>query len=79
MFILFEVWSFDYAKFKNCSWCPPDRLITGRNTQAWVGPIKGVNPLKLMLMKRMKPGPEHIRQYEAARQVLLNGLPKHNQ
>ncbi len=72
---LLEVWSFDYAK-KGGNRCPPDRSRTGNDTLAWVGPIAGVDPTRLLLMKPMKPGPEHTRRYQAARDVLRRGLDK---
>jgi murein DD-endopeptidase MepM/ murein hydrolase activator NlpD len=76
---LLEAWSFDYARRKKGgNRCPPDRSRKGSYTLAWVGPIPGVNPLRLMLMERMKPGPEHTRRYEAARDLLLRGLGEAN-
>lgn len=72
---LLEAWSFDYAKKeKGGNRCPPDRTRSGRYTQAWVGPIPGVDPLRLFLMKPMSLGAEHTRMFEAARDVLRQGL-----
>ena len=70
---LLETWCFDYAK-KGPTRCPPDRSRTGRHTLAWVGPITGVDHLRLFLMKPMAIGPEHRRQYESARTALEQGL-----
>jgi hypothetical protein len=70
---LLEAWSFDYGK-RGKNRCPPDRSNTGRRPLAWVGPIPGVDPLRLMLMKPMATGPEHTRQYQAARDTLRHGL-----
>lgn len=70
---LLEAWSFDYGK-KGGNRCPPDRSRPGRHPLAWVGPIPGVDPIRLFLMKPMPIGPEHQRIYEAARDVLRRGL-----
>ena len=70
---LLEVWSFDYGR-QGASRCPPDRTQSGRDTLAWVGPIPGVDPLRLMLMKPMKPGQDHTLRHQAARDVLRAGL-----
>lgn len=70
---LLETWSFDYGR-KGDNRCPPDRSRPGRNTLAWVGPIDGIDPLRLLLMKPMPTGPEHTRMYEAARDILKRGL-----
>lgn len=70
---LLEAWSYDYGK-KGGNRCPPDRSKPGRNTLAWVGPIPGVDPLRLLLMKPMAIGPEHTRMYQAARDILKRGL-----
>ncbi len=72
---LLEVWCFDYGK-KGKNRCPPDRSRRGRDTLAWVGPIPGVDPGRLTLMKPMRPGPEHTRRYEAARDLLRRRLKK---
>lgn len=74
---LLEAWSFDYGKKeKRGNRCPPDRTKLGRRPLAWIGPIPGVNAMKLMLMKPMKRGDEHTRQYEAARDLIKRGLSK---
>ena len=70
---LLEAWSFDYGK-RGKSRCPPDRSRRGRHPLAWVGPIPGVDPLRLLLMKPMPRGAEHTRRYQAARRTLLHGL-----
>lgn len=70
---LLEAWSFDFGR-QGASRCPPDRTKSGRDTLAWVGPIPGVDPLRLLLMKPMPIGPEHTRQYQAARAILRAGL-----
>ena len=72
-FTLLEAWSFDFGR-KGKSRCPPDRSRTGRHPLAWVGPIPGVDPLRLLLMKPMPVGDEHQHMYEAARDVLVHGL-----
>jgi hypothetical protein len=76
---LLEAWSFDYGKKgrkKGGNRCPPDRSRKGKHTQAWIGPIDGVDPFRLMLMIPMQPGPEHQRRYEAARELLQRRLEK---
>ncbi len=70
---LLEAWSFDYGK-KGKSRCPPDRTKKGRHPLAWVGPIPGVDPLRLFLMKPMQTGIEHSHRFEAARALLRTGL-----
>ena len=70
---LLEPWSFDYKK-QGKSRCRPDRSRRGRHSLAWVGPIPGVDPCRLLLMKPMAVGPEHTRRYQAARAVLVRGL-----
>ena len=72
---LLEAWSFDYGK-RGKSRCPPDRSRTGRHPLAWVGPIPGVDPLRLMLMTPMAIGAEHTRQYQVARDLLGRGLQR---
>lgn len=72
---LLEAWSFDLGR-QGSSRCPPDRSKPGSHPQAWVGPIPGVDAVRLMLMKPLPTGPEHTAQYEAARQTLRQGLAK---
>ena len=72
---LLEAWSFDYGR-QGANRCPPDRTKSGRDTLAWVGPIPGVDPLRLMLMKPMPIGERHTRQYQAARALLRAGLDR---
>jgi hypothetical protein len=74
---LLEAWSFAHPpKDKEGPRCPVDRSRMGSYTLAWVGPIPGVNPWRLMLMERMKPGPKHTRRYEAAREFLMSKTGK---
>ena len=68
---LLEAWSFDYGKKKGHPRCPPDRSKQGTYTLAWVGPIPGVDPFYLMLMKRMPLGTEHTLRYRAARDLII--------
>ena len=73
---LLEAWSFDLGRGPSGNRCPPDRSKRGRHTLAWVGPIPGVNALRLFLMKPLPLGAMHTRHYEAARALLMRGLKK---
>lgn len=69
---LLEAWCFDLGHDPATgNRCPPNRGHRGKNTLAWVGPIDGIDPWRLMLMKPMALGEEHTRAYQAARQVIL--------
>ena len=71
---LLEAWSFDLGRGPSGNRCPPNRAKRGRHTFAWVGPIAGVDPSRLFLMKPMKLGDEHTRRYQEARAALRRGL-----
>ena len=73
---LLEAWSFDLGRGSTGNRCPPDRSKHGRHTLAWVGPIPGVDALRLFLMKPLPIGAMHTRHYEAARALLRAGLKK---
>lgn len=73
---LLEAWSFDLGRAPNGNRCPPDRSKRGRNPLAWVGPIPGVDAMRLFLMKPLPLGALHTRLYEAARALLRRGLKK---
>lgn len=70
-----EAWSFDLAKNPETgNRCPPDREHKGKDTMAWVGEIKGIDPLRLMLMAPAPLGDEHTRRYAAARARIRKAL-----
>jgi len=69
---LLEAWSFDRPR-RGASACPFDPTKIGKQTQAWVGPIEGVDPWRLMLMRPASPGPIHLSQYLAAVGVITAG------
>jgi len=66
---LLEAWSFDRPR-RGARACPFDPTKTGPRTQAWVGPIDGVNAWRLMLMRPEPAGPVHLSQYLAAAGVI---------
>jgi len=69
---LLEAWSFDLGRNPTTSnRCPPNRAKRGKGTLAWVGPIAGVNPWHLMLMKPLPSGKLHTRWFQAAKQAIL--------
>ena len=47
----------------------------GRQLQEWVGPIDGIDPLRVMLLRPAKPGKEHERRYREARRLILKRYP----
>jgi hypothetical protein len=69
---LLELWSFDRPRLGD-SGCPFDATKVGPNTRAWVGPVEGVDPWRLMLMKPAATGAEHFGAYVAAREVIEKG------
>ena len=68
--------SFDLGRGSTGNRCPPNRSKRGRHTLVWVGPIPGVDALRLFLMKPLPIGAMHTRHYEAARDLLRAGLKK---
>jgi len=69
---LLELWSFDRPRLGDSA-CPFDSSRVGIDTRAWVGPIVGVDPWRLLLMAPAKTGSEHFGAYVAARQVIEQG------
>lgn len=69
---LLELWSFDRPRLGDAG-CPFDSTKVGTETRAWVGPVEGVDPWRLMLMKPAKTGAEHFGAYVAARQLIEKG------
>lgn len=69
---LLELWSFDRPRLGDSA-CPFDSSKVGRQTRAWVGPIPGVDPWRLMLMAPAEPGPAHFGAYVEARKVIEKG------
>lgn len=78
---ILERWSFDrdwyYTKaerFGDDSVGFPERYKlagnTGSSTEAWVGPIVGIDPWRLMLMESMAPGETHTARYRAAKRLI---------
>jgi hypothetical protein len=56
-----ERWSYDYPMSAGCTL---DRAHPGPDTQAWVGPIPGVDASRLMLFARVaKTDPDHFTRY----------------
>jgi hypothetical protein len=69
---LLEAWCFDLGRDPaTTNSYPSSRNRQGNQTQAWVGPIAGIDPWRLMLMKPMAVGEEHRRRYQAAKPVIL--------
>jgi hypothetical protein len=50
---------------------PPTDKESGRKTEAWVGPIDGVDPFRLMLMEPHELGALHDARYLAADAILI--------
>jgi hypothetical protein len=69
---LLELWSFDRPRLGKAG-CPFDATKVGTDTHAWVGPIPGVDPWRLLLMKPAKAGAEHLGAYVAARKEIEKG------
>lgn len=72
--IILERWSYDRKWRKGA---PPCTLRTknGKHLQEWVGPIEGINPLRLMLLRPAKPGDDQERQHEQARELVAAHWP----
>lgn len=68
--VILERWSFDLPWAKKP--CRLNRHKPGSHPQEWIGPIAGVDPVRLMLMRPATA--EHKEQYEAARKVILDNL-----
>ena len=51
------------------------RKKSGRSLQEWVGPIDGIDPMRVMLLRPAKPGEEHKRRYREARRLILERYP----
>ena len=79
--VILERWAFDLPWAKTKKRCRLNRRKPGRRPQQWVGPIAGVDPIRLMLMG--PGGAEHKERYESARRLILDNLinkgkEKHN-
>ena len=61
-----------WAKRKGA--CKLNRKRPGRHKLQWVGPIAGVDPLRLFLMRPATD--QHQAFYDVARKLLEDGLPK---
>jgi hypothetical protein len=76
---LLRAWSFDLRPCRKGRRCCDDGQPPvgnpGPNTEGWVGPIGGVDAMRLMLMKPMKVGDDHTRAFESARDLIVKGLP----
>jgi hypothetical protein len=72
---LLERWSFGFANGPGGSACPFDRSRPGHfSTEAWVGPIEGVDAAYLMLMRPFELGPGHTALYVGAKHVIEEHL-----
>lgn len=69
---LLEAWAYDYPPLEGRLRCPFNRAVPGPHPLEWVGPIPGVNPNKLLLMRPSHIGDEHRRRYEAARAAITS-------
>jgi hypothetical protein len=66
--IILQRWSFG-LRWANKQECTLNVKKPGGRLE-WVGPIEGINPLKLMLFRRARPGEAHRAQYRAALALL---------
>ena len=71
--VILERWAFDRRWTRSKGQCQLDSR-TGRDRQEWVGPIPGIDPLRLLLMRPATS--EHQKRYEAARALLTRHLLK---
>lgn len=71
---LLRAWSFDLPRCPGVGRCcgdgNPVASNPGPNLEMWVGPIPGVDALRLMLMRPATAGEEHAAAYAAARAVI---------
>jgi hypothetical protein len=75
--VILERWAFDFPWLKEGGkrkGCQLDRRKPGRDLSEWVGEIEGIDPTRLMLMRPAVPGPEHVRRYLAAKEVIETRL-----
>lgn len=72
---LLRAWAFDLRPCKPGRRCCDDGNPPidnpGRNTEAWVGEIAGVDAYRLMLMEPRPLGDDHTAAFEAARNIIL--------
>ena len=66
--VILERWSFDYRWDKRSRSCALDRRKPGKHKLQWVGPIHGVDPLRLLLMRPATD--QHQLYYEITRDLL---------
>ncbi len=75
--VILERWSFDFpwlveaGKRKGCEL---DRRKQGKGLMEWVGEIGGIDPTRLMLLRPALPGPEHVKRYLAAKELIETRL-----
>jgi len=75
--VILERWSFDFpwlveaGKRKGCEL---DRRKQGTELLEWVGEIAGIDPTRLMLLRPALPGPEHVKHYLAAKELIETRL-----
>lgn len=74
---LLTAWSYARPKCANGRRCcdggmPPSRP-DGAHPESWVGPIEGVNPYVLMLIRPSAYGPQHDALYQQAAAVIRSG------
>ena len=72
--IVLERWCFNKAWDKKGPPCAL-RDKPGRHLQEWVGPIDGIDPLRVMLLRPARPGADHERRYREARRLILERYP----
>ena len=72
--VILERWAFDRYWAKSKGPCQLDPKRGGRDRLEWVGPIPGIDPLRLLLMRPATA--EHQQRYEAARALLARRFPK---
>ena len=71
--VILERWAFDLPWAKRKGACKLNRTRPGRHKLQWVGPIAGVDPLRLFLMRPATD--QHQAFYDVARKLLEDGLP----
>lgn len=76
---LLRAWCFDLPPCTRgrrcCADGQPKAGNPGPNLEGWVGPIPGVDPFELMLMRPMRAGAEHEAAYAAAADIVRGRAP----
>ena len=75
--VILERWAFDFlwlVEGGTRKGCELDRRTQGKGPLEWVGEVGGIDPTRLMLMRPALPGPEHVKRYLAAKELIETRL-----